>query len=230
VLSKLPPHQIGKHGQLQEWFYDFEEFDVTHRHLSHLFAFYPDDDITIHKTPELAKAVERVLERKGDIRLGWSGAWKINLFARLQKAMDAFHILQKMLVDVSIHPREEDSTITPSFEGNQAIQGVAAGVVEMLMQSHSGEIALLPALPKSWKEGSIRGLRGIGGYTIDLEWEDGQLKESVIRSGFSQKCRLRTKNPVKVLFGDQEIEGEVLNNGTFEFDAEEGKEYRIVPV
>lgn len=230
VLTKLPPHKIGKYGQLQEWYYDFEEFDVTHRHLSHLFAFYPDDDITIYKTPELAKAVEKVLERKGDIRLGWSGAWKINLFARLQKASEAFNILKQMLVDVSIHPREEDSTITPSFEGNQAIQGVAAGVVEMLMQSHSGEISLLPALPENWQEGSIKGLRGMGGYDIDIIWEKGVLKESVIASDFTQKCRLRTKTPVKVMSGNQEINCKTLDNGTLEFDADVGKMYRIVAI
>ena len=195
ILAKLPPHKTGKHGQLQEWYYDFDEFDVTHRHLSHLFAFYPDDDITIHKNPELSKAVERVLERKDDKHLGWSGAWKINLYARLEKAQQALDILKRMLVDVSIHPREEDSTITPSFEGNQAIQGVTAGIVEMLMQSHSGELSLLPALPGTWAKGTVKGLRAIGGYAIDLEWENGGLKEAFVTAGTDGACRLRTKAP-----------------------------------
>jgi alpha-L-fucosidase 2 len=230
VLAKLPPHKIGKHGQLQEWFYDFEEFDVKHRHLSHLFAFYPDDDITLRKTPELSKAVERVLERKDDKYLGWSGAWKINLYARLQKAQAAFDMLKRMLVDVSIHPREEDSTVTPSFEGNQAIQGVTAGITEMLMQSHSGEISLLPALPDSWKTGSVRGLRAIGGYEIDLAWEGGRLKESLVTAGISNSCKIRTLHPVQVLYKGRPVRTSLSGDGALTFKSVAGRQYQIIPV
>jgi alpha-L-fucosidase 2 len=172
AMDKLPPHKIGQFGQLQEWLYDFKEMQVGHRHISHLFASYPDDDITIRKTPELAKAVKVVLQRRGNINKGWSGAWKINQHARLGDSEEAYEILKSMLTDISIHPREEDSEITPSFEGNQGIQGVTAGVAELLMQSHSNEIYLLPALPKAWSEGKIYGLRGRGGYTVDLNWKN----------------------------------------------------------
>jgi alpha-L-fucosidase 2 len=227
ALARLPPHQIGKLGQLQEWIYDFEETDVKHRHMSQLFAFYPDDDITIYKTPELAKAVEKVLERKDDKYLGWSGAWKINLYARLQKPEAAYEILDRMLVDVSIHPREEDSKVTPSFEGNQAIQGVTAGVVEMLMQSHSGEISLLPALPKAWKSGKIIGLQARGGFGVDIEWENSQLKESVITSKFSQICRIRCKAAVEIITGKESLKSTLQNDGTLEFEAKAGQKYRI---
>lgn len=229
VLPKLPPHQIGKYGQLQEWFFDFDEEDPKHRHMSHLFAFYPDDDITIYKNPDLTRAVENVLKRKDDKYLGWSGAWKINLYARLLKPEPAYEVLKRMLVDVSIHPREEDSKITPSFEGNQAIQGVTAGIAEMLMQSHSGEISLLPALPKAWKTGSIKGLRGMGGYGIDIAWENGKLKESLILPEFSQKCRLRTTVPVKIYLGNVEVEQAAKCDGTFDFQVEAGARYRVVP-
>ena len=229
ALKKLPPHQIGKHGQLQEWIYDFEEFDVKHRHLSHLFATYPDDDISVFKTPELAKAVSTVLQRRSIDRLGWAGAWKINLHARLLEPEEAYKVLQIMLVDVSLHPYEEDSKITPSYEGNQAIQGVAAGVAEMLMQSHSGELFLLPALPAAWQKGSVNGLRARGGYTIDLSWENGKLKESVISAKISNKCRLRTKQPVKVLSGNKPVKITLLN-GVLEFDAKAGAKYRVVPL
>jgi alpha-L-fucosidase 2 len=228
ALPKLSPHQVGRHGQLQEWLVDFEESDSTHRHLSHLFAFYPDDDITLDKNPGLSQAVEKVMERKVDKYLGWSGAWKMNIYARLQRPEAAFDILKRMLVDISIHPREEDSKITPSFEGNQAIQGVTAGIAEMLMQSHSGKISLLPALPNAWKQGNISGLRARGGYSVDIEWENHRLKESRITSHFSQKCRLQTKEPVKVFAGNQVVSTNPQKDGTLEFDALAGKEYRIV--
>ncbi|KAA6309431.1 hypothetical protein EZS27_039074, partial [termite gut metagenome] len=97
ILEQLPPHQIGGFGQLQEWIYDFKESEVTHRHMSHLWAAYPDDDITFRKTPELAEAVKVVLQRRGDINMGWSGAWKINQHARLEEADEAYSILHKML-------------------------------------------------------------------------------------------------------------------------------------
>lgn len=230
ALKKLPPHQIGKHGQLQEWIYDFEEFDVKHRHLSHLFAAYPDDDISMFKTPELAKAVSTVLQRRSIDRLGWAGAWKINLHARLLEPEEAYKVFQIMLVDVSLHPYEEDSKITPSYEGNQAIQGVAAGVAEMIMQSHSGELFLLPAVPAAWQKGSVSGLRARGGYTIDISWEGGKLKESVITAKISNKCRIRAKQPLKVLSGNQPVKITLLNDGVLEFDAKAGEKYRVVPM
>ncbi len=230
ALKKLPPHQIGKHGQLQEWLYDFDEFDVKHRHLSHLFAAYPDDDISKFKTPELAKAVSTVLQRRSIDRLGWAGAWKINLHARLLEPEDAYQVLQKMLVEVSLHPYEEDSKITPSYEGNQAIQGVAAGVAEMIMQSHSGELFLLPALPAAWQKGSVSGLRARGAYNVDISWEAGKLKESVITAKRSDKCRVRIQQPVKILSGNQPVKITLLKDGALEFDAKAGEKYRVVPM
>jgi alpha-L-fucosidase 2 len=135
-----------------------------------------------------------------------------------------------MLVNVSIYPREGDSSITPSFEGNHAIQGVTAGIAEMLMQSHSGKISLLPALPKVWKTGSVNGLRGFGGYNFDIAWENGNLKESVIQSVVSQKCRIRAKIPVKILSGGQLVESRAGCDGIVDFQAEAGKKYNVVPL
>lgn len=172
--------------------------------------------------------MEKVLERKGNRHLGWSGAWKINLYARLEMAQMALDLLKRMLVDVSIHPREEDSTITPSFEGNQAIQGVTAGIVEMLFQSHSGELSLLPALPYSWAKGSVKGLRGIGGYEIDLEWENGALKEALITNGPGGICRLRTKSRVQVYHGQKKVNSTITENGLVEFTTAQGERYRII--
>ena len=227
-LGKLPPHQIGSFGQLQEWLYDFKEAEPGHRHLSHLFAVYPDDDITLRKTPELAKAAGVVLERRGDINLGWSGAWKINLHSRLEEPGQAYTILGNMLTDVSIHPRAEDSRITPSFEGNQAIQGVTAGITEMLMQSHSSEISLLPALPDEWKDGGIQGLVARGGYEVTIFWHSGKLSRAIVYSRFNNKCSIRTRTDSRILTGGKEIETYNPEPNVFEFKTEAGKYYEVV--
>ena len=228
AIKKLPPHQVGKFGQLQEWLYDFKETDTGHRHISHLFASYPDDDITLRKTPVLAKAVSVVLQRRGNTNLGWSGAWKINQYARLEEPEAACKILTSMLTDISIHPREEDSKITPSFEGNQGIQGVSAGIAEMLMQSHSGQLSLLPALPGEWTEGSIIGLRGRGGYSIDIYWKNRQLFTAVLFSKFTQTCHLRTKTPVKILLDGKKVPFQQVEKYLYVFKAVTGRKYQII--
>jgi alpha-L-fucosidase 2 len=229
VLNQLPPHKVGKHGQLQEWFYDFGEHEVTHRHMTHLIAAYPDDDITIRKTPELAKAVKTVLKRRGDRNLGWAGAWKINLRARLEEPEAAYNDLHKMEASVSGWPWPEDSRITPSFEGNQAIQGVTAGIAEMLMQSHSGEISLLPALPKAWQTGGVSGLRARGGFTVAMQWNDGKLSKATLNSKYNKTCRLRTKSPVKIFAGNKEVACKQSGENFIEFEAKAGELYRVEP-
>jgi len=228
ACKKLPPLKIGKFGQLQEWMEDVQENDTGHRHISHLFASYPDDAITLRKTPGLAQAVRVVLRRRGDINRGWSGAWKINQHARLEEPEAAYKILVPMLTDVSIHPRAEDSRITPSFEGNQGIQGVTAGIAEMLMQSHSGEISLLPALPAEWPKGSVTGLRGRGGYTIDIQWDKQQLSNATLVAAITQTCRLRTKRKVKVLLNGRNVPMRERETNLYIFKVTAGKRYTII--
>jgi alpha-L-fucosidase 2 len=232
ILPLLPPHQIGRFGQLQEWLYDFKENEVGHRHLMHLWAFYPDDDITIRKTPELADAVKTTLNRRGsgktDHNLGWSGAWKISLYARFEDPETAYTYLQRMLAAVSLHPASEDSRVTPSFEGNQGIQGVTAGMTEMLMQSHSDELSLLPALPVQWKNGSVSGLRARGGFDVDLAWSEGSLSKAIIKANYDKPCRLRTKTPVKVISNGKEISVQSLGENFIEFVAKAGTQYEVV--
>ncbi len=228
AYKKLPPFKIGKFNQLQEWMEDVKENDVGHRHISHLFAAYPDDAITLRKTPELAKAVQVVLERRGDINMGWSGAWKINQYARLEEPQEAYKILIPMLTDVSLHPRAEDSRVTPSFEGNQGIQGITAGIAEMLMQSHSNEISLLPALPAQWADGKISGLRGRGGYNIDINWSTHRLKEASIVSGKTQTCQLRTKTPVTIWLNGKLIPVKRIEKNVCTFLAYAGKKYKVL--
>ena len=231
MLKKLPPHKVGRHGQLQEWFYDFDEIEPTHRHIMHLYGIYPDDDLTPQRSPELTSAVKKVLERRGDWEyLGMFGAWKINIYARLNDAKKAYAILHKMLTEISVHPYEEDSNITPSMEGNQGVPGISAGIIEMLMQSHSGEIALLPALPEHWKQGAVQGIRARGGYTIAISWEQGRLKRAEIEAKYSGVCRLRTLEPIKIIYEDKEITSKSVGNNLIEFDAKAGEKYIILPL
>ena len=189
--KRLPPDRVARQGQLQEWLEDFEEAEVTHRHLSPLYGFFPSNQITERTAPDLVKAMRVTLERRTDRDLGWSGAWKINIYARLREAEHAENILRRMLTDISLHPAKEDSDRVPSFEGNQAIQGVTAGIAEILMQSHEGEINLLPALPKAWPSGSASGLRARGGFAVDLAWDKGELTRVRIVSKSGQECAIR---------------------------------------
>ncbi|MDR1221934.1 MAG: hypothetical protein LBL07_03525, partial [Tannerella sp.] len=149
--------------------------------------------------------------------------------ARLEEPQEAYAILHRMLTDISIHPRAEDSQVTPSFEGNQAIQGITAGIAEMLMQSHSSELSLLPALPSQWPTGEITGLRARGGYDVSLAWRDGQLSAANITAQLDNTCRLRTRIPVKALSGKKEIPVKQLDDCLIEFEIKAGERIRIIP-
>jgi alpha-L-fucosidase 2 len=228
ALPRLPPCQIGKQGQLLEWLEDYPESEVQHRHVSQLYAAYPSDQITPRGTPELAAAVRKTLERRGD-NLGWSAAWKISLYARLDDAESAYRVLRGMEAEISIHPAKEDSDRVPSMEGNQGIQAYTAGVVEMLLQSHAGEIGLLPALPKAWPTGSARGLRARGGYTVDVAWKDGKLASANVLGKYAGQCRLRTAGPVTVRHGDREVPVRRIDADTIEFATSANGLYSISP-
>ena len=165
---------------------------------------------------------------RGD-NLGWSAAWKINLYGRLGDGESAYRILRGLETEISIHPQRDDSDRVPSMEGNQGIQAFTAGIAEMLVQSHASEIELLPALPKEWPTGSARGLRARGGFTIDVVWKNGSLSSATVQAKYAGECRLRCAVPVRVLHGNREVQGRRVDANVTEFATEANAVYSITP-
>ena len=199
--NKLKKYQIGTKGQLLEWDKEYEENEPQHRHVSHLLGLYPGHDIT-NDTPDVFNAARKSLDIRGNKTTGWSMAWKVSLWARLYDASKSYEALTNLINYVNPKIKAENqgglyrnllNALPFQIDGNF---GATAGIAEMLLQSHNENIHLLPALPLTWKEGSIKGLKARGGYTVDIEWKEGKTVVAYITSPYKQTANIQYKDQI----------------------------------
>lgn len=199
-LNQLPPMQVGRWGQLQEWLKDWDDPKDIHRHVSHLYGLFPGNQISPYRTPQLFEAAKTSLIHRGDPSTGWSMGWKVCLWARLLDGNHAYKLITDQLTLVR-NEKKKGGTYPNLFDAHPPFQidgnfGCTAGIAEMIVQSHDGFIYLLPAIPDEWKNGSLKGIKARGGFELDIEWKNGILEKLTVRSSLGGNCRIRTNNAV----------------------------------
>jgi len=220
--GKLAPMQIGKNGDLQEWLDDWGQREKSHRHISNLYGLYPGNQISRRRTPAFAEGARVVLEQRGLPGNGWASAWKAAAWARLAEPAKA---IENIVYAMKTYTTESLFSICSRAMQVDGSFGMTAAIAELLIQSHEGELSLLPALPDGWRSGEVLGLRARGGYEVGLTWKDGRLSRATMVASAGRPCRVRSAVPLTVSSQGRAIKASQPEPGVIEFQTVAGATY-----